>query len=343
MNTFRYDPTVVQPMRDELTQIGFEELLTPEAVDEALSTADGTMLVVVNSVCGCAAGAARPGVRLALEHSTLPDRLVTVFAGMEIEAVDRARSHFTGYRPSSPQIALFKDGQLTHMLERHNIEGQSAGAIAADLQAAFDQYCTASPVAIAGQPDPQITREQIDERTLRITVPGARWPRQWLTKAENAGGSPLASALLCMTGVVEVMQHGETITVITDGETTWEALEEELQYALQVALEPMPPEPSINAELDDDALFRRVEELFRTDINPAIAQHGGKVDLIDVTEGMVVLRMQGGCQGCGMASVTLRQGIERSLRQMLPQIVGIQDVTDHASGSNPYFARSAPG
>ena len=142
MKTFRYDPAMVQPMRDELTRIGFEELLTPEAVDEALSATDGTVLVVVNSVCGCGAGSARPGVRLALEHSIRPDRLTTVFAGMETDAVERARSYFLGYQPSSPQIGLFKDGRLVHMLERHDIEGRAPEAIAADLEAAFDQSCT---------------------------------------------------------------------------------------------------------------------------------------------------------------------------------------------------------
>ncbi len=142
--TFRYDPAMIQPMRDELTHIGFDELLTPEAVDEALS-ADGTVLLVVNSVCGCAAGAARPGVRLALEHATRPDRLTTVFAGMEIDAVERARSYFVGYSASSPQIVLFAGGRLVHMLERQDIEGRPAEAIAADLGAAFDLHCAAAP------------------------------------------------------------------------------------------------------------------------------------------------------------------------------------------------------
>ncbi len=142
--TFRYDPAMVQPMRDELTQIGFDELLTPQAVDESLS-ADGTVLLVVNSVCGCAAGAARPGIRLALEHATRPDRLTTVFAGMEIDAVERARSYFVGYPPSSPQIGLFAGGRLVHMLERQDIEGRPAEAIAAVLGAAFDRHCTAAP------------------------------------------------------------------------------------------------------------------------------------------------------------------------------------------------------
>ncbi len=145
MRTFRYDPAMVQPMRDELTQIGFEELVTPEAVDEALSATDGTVLVVVNSVCGCGAGSARPGVRLALEHGTRPDRLTTVFAGMETDAVERARGYFAGYPPSSPQMGLFKDGRLMYMLERSDIEGRPPEAIAADLRAVFDQHCTAGP------------------------------------------------------------------------------------------------------------------------------------------------------------------------------------------------------
>lgn len=141
MTPFRYDPAMVQPMRDELTQIGFEELLTPEKVDEVLSATDGTVLLMVNSVCGCAAGAARPGVRFALERTPRPERLTTVFAGMETDAVERGRSYFVGYPPSSPQIGLFKDGQLVHMLERQDIEGRSAEAIAGELRSAFDKYC----------------------------------------------------------------------------------------------------------------------------------------------------------------------------------------------------------
>lgn len=137
----RYDPRMVQPMRDELTRIGFKELLTPDAVDEALAAKDETVLVVVNSVCGCAAGKARPGVALALQHEVRPQHLTTVFAGMELEATDRARSYFEGYPPSSPQIALMKNGRLLHMLERRDIEGRDAPTIAADLVAAFDTFC----------------------------------------------------------------------------------------------------------------------------------------------------------------------------------------------------------
>ena len=136
----RYSPMMVQPMREDLTRLGFVELLTPAAVDAALGE-KGTLLVVVNSVCGCAAGKARPGVALALGHGSVPGRLATVFAGMELEATDRVREHFVGYPPSSPQIALFKDGQLAHMLERQDIEGREADDIATDLKAAFDRHC----------------------------------------------------------------------------------------------------------------------------------------------------------------------------------------------------------
>ncbi len=137
----RYDPKMVQPMREELTSLGFEELMTPEDVDGALG-AEGVVMVVVNSVCGCAAGKARPGVRLAVQHEKLPDKLTTVFAGMEMEATDRARSYFTGYPPSSPQIGLLRDGKLVYLLERHDIEGREANDIADKLVEAFDEYCT---------------------------------------------------------------------------------------------------------------------------------------------------------------------------------------------------------
>jgi bacilliredoxin len=137
----RYDPRLAQPMREELTSLGFEELLTPGDVDAALKS-EGTVLVVVNSVCGCAAGKARPGVRLATLHDVVPDKLVTVFAGMELEATDRARSYFTGYPPSSPQIGLLRDGKLVYMMERHDIEGRDANEIAERLVAAFDEHCT---------------------------------------------------------------------------------------------------------------------------------------------------------------------------------------------------------
>ena len=137
----RYDPAVVQPMREELVRLGATELLTSDSVDEAL-TVPGTVLVVVNSVCGCAAANARPAVAIASGHDAQPDRIVTVFAGQEIEATDQARSHMPGYRPSSPSLALFRDGEHVFILERHQIEGRDAVAIAGDLRSAYDQYCS---------------------------------------------------------------------------------------------------------------------------------------------------------------------------------------------------------
>lgn len=136
-----YMRDVVQPMREELTRLGVKELRTPEEVTEALDLTEGTALVVVNSVCGCAAGNARPAVAQALQHSKLPDRLYTVFAGQDKEATAKAREYFAPYPPSSPSIAILKDGKLVQLIERHRIEDRTAGEIAADLKDAFDQYC----------------------------------------------------------------------------------------------------------------------------------------------------------------------------------------------------------
>jgi putative YphP/YqiW family bacilliredoxin len=128
-------------MREDLTRLGVEELKTVEAVDETLRDSKGTLMVIVNSICGCAAGKARPGVALALQNETKPDKVATVFAGADIEATERARSYFSGYGPSSPSIALLKDGKLVYMLERYQIEGRDARQIAGELTKAFEQYC----------------------------------------------------------------------------------------------------------------------------------------------------------------------------------------------------------
>lgn len=136
-----YPEIMIRPMREELVRLGFEELKAPEQVDSALQNNAGTVMVVVNSICGCAAGKARPGVALALQHSARPEKLVTVFAGADIDATERARSYFKGYEPSSPSIAILKDGQLVHMMERYQIEGRDATQIAAELVNAFDKYC----------------------------------------------------------------------------------------------------------------------------------------------------------------------------------------------------------
>ncbi len=136
-----YDPTMVQPMREDLTSIGFKELKTAEEVNLELPRAKGTSLLLVNSVCGCAAGQARPGVALALTHKSVPDNLFTVFAGQDNEATQQARSYIKGFPPSSPSVAFFKDGELVAMVERHQIEGSSADQVASMLVALFEQHC----------------------------------------------------------------------------------------------------------------------------------------------------------------------------------------------------------
>ena len=135
-----YPEELVIPMKEELTENGFKDLTTPEQVVEALGQ-KGTTLLVINSVCGCSAGAARPGVLYSLTGDKKPDHLVTAFAGFDIDAVAEARKHMAPFPPSSPSIALFKDGELVHMIERHHIEGHPAGAIAANLQAAYEEFC----------------------------------------------------------------------------------------------------------------------------------------------------------------------------------------------------------
>lgn len=136
-----YSPLLVKPFREELSMIGFEELMTSESVDQWMAQKEGTALLMVNSVCGCAAGMARPGVRLALEGDTRPDRLGTVFAGQDLEATAKARSYFPEIPPSSPSMALFKDGELVYFLPRHRIEGRDAQDVAQDLSAAFEEHC----------------------------------------------------------------------------------------------------------------------------------------------------------------------------------------------------------
>lgn len=140
-----YDPRMVQPMREELTRLGVKELKTVGEVDATLGDARGTTLVFVNSVCGCAAGTARPGLALALQHGTRPQQVATVFAGQDLDATARARQYFSDYAPSSPSIALFRDGEVVHFVHRHMIEGRSPQQIAKDLTEAFDKHCTPAP------------------------------------------------------------------------------------------------------------------------------------------------------------------------------------------------------
>ena len=136
-----YPEIMIRPMREDLTRLGVEEMRTADAVDEIVANTSGILMVVVNSICGCAAGKARPGVALALQHQVKPDKVATVFAGADLEATERARSYFGGYGPSSPSIALLKNGELVYMLERYQIEGRDATQIAKELTKAFDEFC----------------------------------------------------------------------------------------------------------------------------------------------------------------------------------------------------------
>jgi putative YphP/YqiW family bacilliredoxin len=149
--TMPYSELLIKPMREDLTRLGVEETRRPEEVDAAVRGTDGTLMVVINSVCGCAAGKARPGIAQALQHMVKPARSITVFAGADIEATDRARSYFTGYPPSSPSIGLLQNGKLVYMMERYQIEGRTAEQIAQELTSAYDKFCApAAQQATAG-------------------------------------------------------------------------------------------------------------------------------------------------------------------------------------------------
>ena len=150
-----YDPEAVEPMWQELAAVGVEPLTTPEQVDQVLRARSGSALVIVNSVCGCAAGQARPGVMLALQHSIIPDRYVTVFAGVDRDAVERAREYMTGYPPSSPSMGLFKDGKLLFMLQRTDLQQMDEQQVSEALRQAFDEHCT--------KPGPSIDPERFKQ------------------------------------------------------------------------------------------------------------------------------------------------------------------------------------
>ncbi len=145
-----YPESFIGPMRQELTRLGVQELKTAAQVDDVVRHTPGTVMIVVNSMCGCAAGKARPGIAQALEHSVKPDVVATVFAGGDIEATERARTYFTGYPPSSPSVAILRDGKLVYMMERRQIENQNADAIARNLIDAFDQVCASPAERTAG-------------------------------------------------------------------------------------------------------------------------------------------------------------------------------------------------
>ena len=189
----------------------------------------------------------------------------------------------------------------------------------------------------------RITAEPVDNHRCTFVVSsqivtGARH----FASPDEAAGSPLAEALFAVPNVSDLLIAGSAITVTKSDTAPWQAAGRAVGAAIRAALqsgeEPLAPAVSHRDAVHDDALFDKVSMIFDTRINPQVAGHGGRVDLIDVQDGIVMLRLMGGCQGCGMADVTLRQGIEATLRQIAPEVRGIVDVTDHASGSSPYFA-----
>jgi len=193
--------------------------------------------------------------------------------------------------------------------------------------------------------DIRISAEPVDAQRCKFLVdrPVYQGVRRFAARAE-AAGSPLAEALFALPGVREVIVSGNLVTVVKESPEAWQVAGKAVGAAIRRALES--PAPAIAdrapatgaARVSDDELYERVNDLFEQQVNPMVARHGGRVELIDVQESIVLLRMSGGCQGCGMASVTLRQGIEGMLNQYLPEVKGIVDITDHASGNNPYFA-----
>lgn len=193
--------------------------------------------------------------------------------------------------------------------------------------------------------DIRISAEPVDEQRCKFLVdrPVYQGVRRFAARAD-AAGSPLAEALFALPGVREVIVSGNLVTVVKESPEAWQVAGKAVGAAIRQALEAPAPAiadraPATGAALvSDDELYERVNDLFEQQVNPMVARHGGRVELIDVQESIVLLRMSGGCQGCGMASVTLRQGIEGMMNQYLPEVKGIVDITDHASGNNPYFA-----
>jgi Fe-S cluster biogenesis protein NfuA len=190
-----------------------------------------------------------------------------------------------------------------------------------------------------------ITAEPVDEERCKFLVdrPVYAGLRRFASR-KDAAGSPLAEALYAIPGVTEIIVAGGLVTVVKDTPTPWQVVGKSVGAAIRQALAAdVPPvaekAPTTGAaRLSDDELYERVNDLFEQEVNPMVARHGGRVELIDVQDAVVLLRMGGGCQGCGMASVTLRQGIEGILTQHIPEVQGIMDITDHTSGTNPYFA-----
>ena len=197
---------------------------------------------------------------------------------------------------------------------------------------------------LSGMSEIGITAEPTDNHRCRITLSEPLLPAgaRRFAAAAAAAGSPLAEALFAVEGVTEVLVSGHTVTVTKRDTAPWQvaakAVGAAIRAAMALGVPPVATAASPGAAAADDALYDKVAMIFDQRINPMVASHGGRVELIDVQDGVVLVRMMGGCQGCGMASVTLRQGIESTLRQMAPEVTGVADVTDHTAGTNPYFA-----
>lgn len=187
------------------------------------------------------------------------------------------------------------------------------------------------------------TERRLDDERVEFVVGQpvvANGPRVF-TSCDEAREHPVAESILAVPGVAEVTLSGASVTVRRQPDRHWADLDEAVRYALTTALRrAATPGAATSGPLDDDAIYERVAALFSNEINPTVARHGGKVELIDVQDRTVLLRMQGGCQGCGMATVTLRQGIEAQLRRAVPSLAGVRDITDHSAGRNPYFQAS---
>ncbi|MFQ6046925.1 MAG: NifU family protein [Gemmatimonadales bacterium] len=199
---------------------------------------------------------------------------------------------------------------------------------------------TPTPLSVTAEPLDDARCKFIVNRPV-VSQPGVV---QKFGSEEEAEGSPVAQAVLAVPSVCEVVLSSNVVTAKKVGDLPWSALEPQVRYAIDTALHAAAPvstapgAPGPSDAPDDDAIYDTVSRLFDTQINPAVAQHGGRVDLVDVQEGVVVVRMMGGCQGCGMANVTLRQGIEAALRRSVPTVREVKDITDHSAGTNPYFA-----
>jgi len=190
-----------------------------------------------------------------------------------------------------------------------------------------------------------VTAEPVDETRCKFILSRSvhEGGVKKYSSASEAAESPVAEAVLEVEGISEVVVSGNLITAVrSQTSLPWSALEPQVRYAVNVGAERLvASQTAVGGPMDDDAIFEAVEEIFRTQINPAVAQHGGRIDLIDVEDATLVVRLMGGCQGCGMANVTLRQGVESAVKRMIPAVKGIRDITDHESGTNPYFKQGS--